>query len=83
MQQIPDVRDIVLVGGGHSHVQVLRRFGMRPQPGVRLTLVAREPHTPYSGMLPGFIAGQYSWDDVHIDLARLSTFSDLGLLRKK
>lgn len=76
MQQIPDVRDIVLVGGGHSHVQVLRRFGMRPQPGVRLTLVAREPHTPYSGMLPGFIAGQYSWDDVHIDLARLSTFSD-------
>ena len=74
MQQIPDVRDIVLVGGGHSHVQVLRRFGMRPEPGVRLTLVAREPHTPYSGMLPGFIAGQYSWDDIHIDLARLGAF---------
>ena len=74
MQQIPDVRDIVLVGGGHSHVQVLRRFGMRPEPGVRLTLVAREPHTPYSGMLPGFIAGQYPWDAIHIDLARLGAF---------
>ena len=76
MQQIPDVRDIVLVGGGHSHVQVLRRFGMRPEPGVRLTVVAREPHTPYSGMLPGFIAGQYPWDDIHIDLARLGAFCD-------
>ncbi len=76
MLQIPDVRDVVLVGGGHSHVQVLRRFGMRREPGVRLTLVAREPHTPYSGMLPGFIAGQYLWDDIHIDLARLSAFCD-------
>ncbi|MFP6796212.1 MAG: selenide, water dikinase SelD [Pseudomonadales bacterium] len=83
MQQIPNVRDIVLVGGGHSHVQVLRRFGMRPVPGVRLTLVVREPHTPYSGMLPGFIAGQYSWDDIHIDLARLGAFCDARFIAEE
>ena len=75
-QDVPALRDIVLLGGGHANVQVLKRFGMRPEPGVRLTIVAREPHSPYSGMLPGLVAGVYAWDDIHIDLARLAAFAD-------
>ena len=72
---VPPLRDVVLLGGGHANVQVLKRFGMRPEPGVRLTIVAREPHSPYSGMLPGLVAGVYAWGDIHIDLVRLASFA--------
>ena len=58
--QAPPLRDVVLLGGGHSHVQVLKRLGMQREPGIRLTLIARELDTPYSGMLPGTVEGQYA-----------------------
>jgi selenide, water dikinase len=69
------VKELVLVGGGHSHLAVLKYFGERRLPGVRLTLVSRRVDTPYSGMLPGLIAGHYTYADAHIDLRRLSSFA--------
>jgi selenide,water dikinase len=72
--------DILLLGAGHAHVEVLRRFAMRPEPGVRLTLVGREPETPYSGMLPGLIRGDYTVDEAHIDLAPLAAAAGARLI---
>ncbi|MDP2021774.1 MAG: bifunctional NADH dehydrogenase FAD-containing subunit/selenide, water dikinase SelD, partial [Hydrogenophaga sp.] len=71
----PILRDLVLVGGGHSHVVVLRMLAMQPEPGLRITLICTDVDTPYSGMLPGYISGHYSFDDVHIDLGRLAAFA--------
>jgi selenide, water dikinase len=68
----PVETDIVLVGAGHAHVQVMRFLGMNPQPGLRVTVITDRPLAPYSGMLPGCIAGDYTAEDIHIDINRLA-----------
>ena len=64
--------DLVLVGAGHAHVQVLRRFMMAPVAGVRLTLVVDRPEAVYSGMVPGFVAGDYEAHELVIDAVPLA-----------
>jgi selenide, water dikinase len=73
------IQDLVLVGGGHSHSIALRALGMKPPPGVRVTLISEQSVTPYSGMLPGYVAGQYEWEDLHIDLRSLCQFAEAQL----
>lgn len=62
---------LLLIGGGHSHVEVIRRLALEPESGISVTLVSPDRHTAYSGMLPGHIAGHYSHSDCHIDLEAL------------
>ena len=76
----PVYRDVVLIGGGHTHVEVLRRFGMSPRPGVRLTLITDTLSAPYSGMIPGFVSGHYTLKECHIDLGRLVKFANARVI---
>ena len=69
------VKNLVLIGGGHAHAIALRLFGLNPLPGVNLTLITDCSHTPYSGMLPGHVAGFYNFDECHIDLPHLCQFA--------
>jgi selenide,water dikinase len=71
----PLIKDLVLVGGGHSHAIALKMLGMNALPGIRITLITAESDTPYSGMLPGHIAGFYTREQCHIDLRKLASFA--------
>lgn len=64
--------ELVLVGGGHAHLQVLRRWMMRPVPGVRLSVVLDRAEAVYSGMLPGLVAGDYGAREIEVDCVPLA-----------
>ena len=72
--------DLVFIGGGHSHSLVLRMLAMKPIDKVRLTLITDTLLTPYSGMLPGYIAGHYSEKETHLDLNRLCKAAQVRLI---
>ena len=79
-------KSIVLIGGGHAHVNVIKTFGTEPtksilsNKNINVTLIARDIQTPYSGMLPGYVAGHYSLEDIHIDLNQLCKRSNIDII---
>jgi selenide,water dikinase len=72
-------QNLVLIGGGHSHAIALKFFGKKPLPTINLTLISDTAQTPYSGMLPGHIAGYYTFEQTHIDLISLANFAKAEL----
>lgn len=74
------MKRLLLVGGGHAHVEVLRRFGRDPVAGLELVLVSPHRLTPYSGMLPGLVAGHYDYAAAHIDLAHAARYAGARFL---
>jgi selenide, water dikinase len=84
--QIPEIFDevlmknLVLIGGGHSHAIFLRRWGMNPLPGVNLILITDTISAAYSGMLPGYLGNIYSFAECHIDLPALAQFARAQLI---
>jgi selenide,water dikinase len=75
------MKNLVLIGGGHSHAIALRLFGIYPlATDIRLNLITDVANAPYSGMLPGHILGYYSFQECHIDLVNLAKFAQADLI---
>jgi pyridine nucleotide-disulfide oxidoreductase family protein len=68
------VKRLLLLGGGHAHLEVVRQFGVQPANPADVEIVWASPgsHTAYSGVLPGVVAGHYRPEDMLIDLAALA-----------
>ena len=77
---LPLMKNVVLVGGGHAHALVMRSWAMKPVTGARLTVINPGPTAPYTGMLPGFVAGHYTRAELDIDLVRLARFANARLV---
>jgi selenide,water dikinase len=65
------LKSVVLIGGGHSHALVLNALKAAPLQGASVTVINPGKTAPYSGMLPGFVAGHYTRQELDIDLAAL------------
>lgn len=82
--RIPYKKDLRLIGGGHSHIAVIKKLGMQSIiPDIRVTLVSHDTYTLYSGMLPGLIAGHYSFEECCIDLRKLCQWADIHFIRSE
>ena len=77
---LPPLRDLVLIGGGHSHVQVIKRISMKQIPGVRVTLISEDYESAYSGMLPGCVASKYTKDQISIQLSALCSSANVRFI---
>ncbi len=76
----PIQKVVLLVGAGNAHLVFVRRWRMRPLPGVMLVLVNEASSVPYSAMVPAHISGAYPRDDITIDLVRLCRSADVRLV---
>lgn len=74
------MKRLLLLGGGHAHVEVLRTLAMLPEPRYEATLVTPYPWLTYSGMIPGHFAGHYELDHCTIDLRALCERAQASLV---
>ncbi|OUS27204.1 hypothetical protein A9Q99_15570 [Gammaproteobacteria bacterium 45_16_T64] len=74
------MKQLLLIGGGHAHLAVMRDLAERPIPDTKVTLITPQPFQWYSGMIPGFMAGHYSAEECRIDLRSLIKQSGVDLI---
>lgn len=75
------MKRLILAGGGHAHLHVLKALAARPWPGVEVLLVSPHGRQIYSGMLPGWIAGHYGLEECAARLAPLAQAAGVSFLQ--
>jgi selenide,water dikinase len=80
----PKEQHLVLIGGGHAHVQVLKALNAGSRPAhLRVTLIDTEQSASYSGMVPGCIAGAYHADQTLLDLVSLCSWASIDFIHDR
>lgn len=74
------MRRLILVGAGHAHARVLQEFAQHAMANLEILMVSPVAQAPYSGMVPGWLAGHYRWEECCIDFAHLCKRSGARLL---
>lgn len=75
-------KHLLLAGGGHAHIGLLRRLSDKTLKDVAITLITEQPQTLYSGMLPGWMAGHYNLAEITIDMIELCRHAEVSLLQQ-
>ena len=76
------IKNLVLVGCGHSHLYALKHLAMAPMKNVVITLISDVLYTPYSGMIPAYIAKHTNFENSHIDIVPLAKFANTNLINE-
>lgn len=63
---------LLLLGAGHVNLEVLRRAILERPPELAVTIVSLGERHFYSGMTPGYLAGQYAFDDLTSDVPAIA-----------
>lgn len=75
------MKRLLLIGGGHAHLQVMRAFAAEALPGAEVTLVTPWPALTYSGMVPGLVAGHYTRAQCSVPLLPMAERAGVRLLQ--
>ena len=76
-------KQLVLIGGGHANVQVLKKLCMNSIKGLHTILISEHFDATYSGMTPGYIHADFSKEEISIDLQRLCFNAEATFIKDK
>ena len=76
-------KQLILIGGGHANVQVLKKLCRNNIKGLHTILISENFEATYSGMTPGFIHEDFSKEEISIDLQRLCFNAGATFIRDK
>ena len=76
-------KKLLMVGGGHAHIFLIKQFALKPIPGVDLLLVSDCNYQYYSGMTTGYVEGIYGLDENSFDLKKMCKHSGVEFIKGK
>lgn len=77
------MKRLILAGGGHAHLHVLRSLATQPWPGVEVVLVSPHRRQIYSGMLPGWMSGHYQLEQCSAALEPLAEAAGVRFIQDR